>query len=46
MALHVFLFVFLLVACIQFTPALLWRLDWFPLRPCAGYLGHPFRKIG
>src|SRR5215472_2232786 len=33
MALHVFLFVFLLVVCLLFTLALLWRLDWFPLGP-------------
>ncbi len=31
MALHVF--VFLLVACLLLSLALLWRLDWFPLRP-------------
>jgi len=33
MALHVFVFVFLLVVCLLFSLALLWRLDWFPLRP-------------
>jgi hypothetical protein len=32
MALHVFLFVFLLVVCILLTLALLWRLDWVPRR--------------
>jgi hypothetical protein len=31
MALHVF--VFLLVVCLLLSLALLWRLDWFPLRP-------------
>ena len=31
MALHVF--VFLLVVCLLLALALLWRLDWFPLRP-------------
>jgi hypothetical protein len=31
MGLHVF--VFLLVACFLLLLALLWRLDWFPLRP-------------
>jgi CBS domain-containing protein/transposase-like protein len=33
MSLHVFVFVFLLVVCLLFSLALLWRLDWFPLRP-------------
>jgi IS1 family transposase/transposase-like protein len=33
MALHVF--VFLLVVCLLFSLALLWSLEWFPLRPCS-----------
>ena len=33
MALHVFVFVFLLVVCLLLSLSLLWRLDWFPLRP-------------
>src|SRR5947209_4682037 len=33
MALH--LFVFLLVVCLLLALALLWRLDWFPLRPAS-----------
>jgi transposase-like protein len=33
MALHVFVFVFLLVVCLLFSLALLWRLDRFHLRP-------------
>jgi hypothetical protein len=33
MALHVFVFVFLLVVCLLFSLTLLWRLDWVPLRP-------------
>ena len=33
MALHVFLIVFLLVVCLLLSLVLLWRLDWFPLRP-------------
>ncbi len=33
MALHVFLFVFLLVVGILLTLVLLWRLDWFPRQP-------------
>ena len=33
MALHVFMFVFLLVVCLLLSLVLLWRLDWFPLRP-------------
>jgi hypothetical protein len=32
MALHVFLFVLLLVVCIQLNLAMLWCLDWFPRR--------------
>ena len=31
MSVHVF--VFLLVVCLLFSLALLWRLDWFPFRP-------------
>ena len=33
MALHVFMFVLLLVVCLLLSLVLLWRLDWFPLRP-------------
>ena len=33
MTLHVFVFVFLLVVGLLLSLALLWRLDWFPLRP-------------
>jgi hypothetical protein len=33
MALHVFVFVFLLVVCFLLSLALLWRLGWFPVRP-------------
>jgi len=33
MALHVFVFVFLLVVCLLFSLTLLWRLDWFHRRP-------------
>jgi hypothetical protein len=33
MALHVFVFVFLLVVCLLLSLALLWRLDWFSFRP-------------
>ena len=33
MALHVFVFVFLLVVCLLFSLARLGRLDWFPFRP-------------
>ena len=33
MTLHVFVFVFLLVVCLFLSLALLWRLDWFHLRP-------------
>lgn len=33
MALPVFMFVFLLVVCLLLSLSLLWRLDWFPLRP-------------
>jgi hypothetical protein len=33
MALHVFVFVFLLVVCLLRCLGLLWRLDWFPRRP-------------
>jgi transposase-like protein len=33
MALHLFVFVLLLVACLLLLLVLLWRLDWFPLRP-------------
>jgi IS1 family transposase len=35
MALHLFVFVFLLVVCLIISLALLWRLDWFPLRPAS-----------
>jgi len=35
MALHVFVFVFLLTACLLLALALFWRLDWFPLRPAS-----------
>ncbi len=35
MALHVCVFVFLLVVCILLTLALFWRLDWIPLRPAS-----------
>jgi IS1 family transposase len=34
MALHVFVFVFLLVVCILLSLVLLWRLDWFSLQLC------------
>jgi hypothetical protein len=37
MALHVFVFVLLLVVCILLTLALLWRLDWFPRRPSSSW---------
>lgn len=33
MALHVFVFVVLLVVCLLFSLTLLWLLDWVPLRP-------------
>jgi len=33
MALHVFMFVFLLVVCLLLSLVLLWHLDWFPVRP-------------
>src|SRR5215469_6623687 len=33
MALHVLVFVFLLVVCLLLSLALLWRLDWFHRRP-------------
>jgi hypothetical protein len=33
MALHVFVFVFLLVVCLLLSLALLWRLDWFHRQP-------------
>ncbi len=33
MALHVFVFVFLLVVCLFLSLALFWRRDWFPRRP-------------
>ncbi len=33
MALHLFVFVFLLVVCLFLCLALLWRLDWFRLQP-------------
>src|SRR5215469_14816805 len=33
MALHVFVYVFLLAACLLLSLALFWRLDWFRLRP-------------
>lgn len=32
MALHEFVFVFLLIVCLLLSLVLLWRLDWFPLR--------------
>jgi hypothetical protein len=35
MSIHVFLFVFLLVVCLLFILALLWRLGWFPLDPAS-----------
>ena len=44
MALRLFVCVFLLVVCLLFTLARLGRLDWFPLRPCIGYLDHPFKN--
>ena len=37
MALHVF--VFLLVVCLFLSLALLWRLDWFPLRSSSSRAG-------
>jgi hypothetical protein len=37
MALHVF--VFLLAVCLLLSLALLWRLDWFPLRPSSSQAG-------
>ena len=37
MSLHVFVFVFLLVVCLLFSLALLWRLDWFPDRASASH---------
>jgi len=37
MALHVLLFVFLLVVCILLTLARLGRLDWFPRRPSSSW---------
>ncbi len=37
MALHVF--VFLLVVCFLLSLALLWRLDWFPLRSSSSRAG-------
>jgi hypothetical protein len=42
MVLHVF--VFLLVVCLLLSLARLGRHDWLHLRPCTGYLGHPFKK--
>jgi hypothetical protein len=39
MALHLFVFVLLLVVCLLFLLVLLWRLDWFPLRPPASPQG-------
>jgi hypothetical protein len=38
MALHVFVFVFLLVVCLLFSLTLLWRLDWFHRRPSSLYV--------
>jgi len=35
MSLHVFVFMFLLVVCLLFSLTLLWRLNWFPLRPAS-----------
>jgi hypothetical protein len=36
---NVHMFVFLLVVCLLLCLALLWRLGWFPLRPCSSRAG-------
>ena len=43
MLVHVF--IFLLVVGLLLSLTLLWRLCWFYLRPCTGYLGHPFKNM-
>jgi len=44
MALHLFVFVLLLVVCLLFLLVLLWRLVWFPLRPPASPQGGANRR--
>ncbi len=53
MALHVFLFVLLLVACLLLLLVLLWRLDWFNRRPSSSWgeakrstMQHPLPRQG